>query len=239
LRITIPNIRYGIQHPLRALRYLRFRDVISYVEIDRHLPCNPVVLEAGAHDGTNTIEMAQFWPGATVHAFEPVPATFSKLRDKCIRFADRVTCWNLGLGPSSARLDLHVSGGEHSGTQSSSFLPPTKVQAREFEFVKFTEKVEVEVVSIDDWAGSNRIEKIDFLWLDMQGFELEALGGAENTLKFVAAIHIEVSHLPLYEGAPLYHDVKAWMQQRGFRPVCEATFRVGGNVLFVRSDSVL
>jgi hypothetical protein len=58
--------------------------------------------------------------------------------------------------------------------------------------------------------------------------------GGEGLLSRVNAIHMEVANIPLYEGAPLYPEVKRWMKKRGFAPVIEAVFRVGGNVLFTR-----
>ncbi len=75
---------------------------------------------------------------------------------------------------------------------------------------------------------------IDFMWLDMQGYELQALAGAGGLLQGVSAIHMEVSNVQLYQGAPLYPEVQARMAAWGFVPVIEAFFRVAGNVLFVR-----
>jgi len=39
-----------------------------------YLPANPVIIEAGAFNGSDTIKLAKKWPQATIHAFEPVPA---------------------------------------------------------------------------------------------------------------------------------------------------------------------
>ena len=46
--------------------------------IAQFLPENPVILEAGAHVGTDTVEMVNLWPKCTVYAFEPVPELFDK-----------------------------------------------------------------------------------------------------------------------------------------------------------------
>jgi hypothetical protein len=110
MRITPANIRHAIAHPFRAIRYLCHRDVIAYSTIARYLPPNPVIVEAGAHDGTNTIEMAEFWPGATLHAFEPLPAAADVVDGKIRRFGSRVHCHRLGLGPCNGSIEMHVSG---------------------------------------------------------------------------------------------------------------------------------
>ncbi|WP_146080000.1 FkbM family methyltransferase, partial [Brachyspira murdochii] len=38
-------------------------------------------------------------------------------------------------------------------------------------------------ISIDDFIKKNNIEKIDFIKLDIEGAELDALNGAINTIK--------------------------------------------------------
>jgi len=78
------------------------------------------------------------------------------------------------------------------------------------------------------------VPKVDFMWLDMQGYEIEALAAAPRLLSTVSAIHMEVCNVQLYDGAPLYPEVKRRMASWGFVPTIEAFFRVSGNVLFLR-----
>ena len=60
--------------PRRALRVAQF--------IKNYLPEKPVIFEAGSYDGSDTEVFAKFWPGSTVHAFEPVPEIFKALKRK-------------------------------------------------------------------------------------------------------------------------------------------------------------
>ena len=81
MRVNLPNLSYEFAHPIRTQRYLRHRDTVAYSDIGRFIPADPVVVEAGAHDGTNTFEMAEFWPIATIHTFEPVPSAAAAVVD--------------------------------------------------------------------------------------------------------------------------------------------------------------
>jgi FkbM family methyltransferase len=56
----------------------------------------------------------------------------------------------------------------------------------------------------------------DFLKLDIQGAELDALMGAEAKLAATLAIECEVEFVPLYKNQPLFGDVQSWLAQRGF-----------------------
>jgi len=58
MRINLPNIAYALRHPVRAARYVLHRDKIAYDVVARYLPADPVIVEAGAHDGTSTVGRA-------------------------------------------------------------------------------------------------------------------------------------------------------------------------------------
>jgi len=238
MRVNGQHLLYACLHPVRALRYLRHRDRIPYHDIARFLPKKPVIVEAGAHDGTNTIEMADFWPGATIHAFEPVPFAAAAVSERIRPYGGRVQCHAMGLGPYDGTIDMHVSGdGSSHSCQSSSMLAPAEAHLREFPEIRFGLTRAVPVVKLDSWAELNGIDRIDFIWFDMQGYELQALEGARRLLPMTSAIQLEISNVSLYEGAPLYPEVKARMAAWGFRPAVEAFFRVSGNVRFVRSTA--
>lgn len=54
------------------------------------------------------------------------------------------------------------------------------------------------------------------LKVDTQGSELMVLKGAEQSLQSVLLAEIEVSFFQRYVGQPVFADIEAWMQQRGF-----------------------
>ena len=183
MRINSPNLAYAIAHPVRAIRYLLHRDKIPYHRIARYLPENPVIVEAGAHDGATTVEMARFWPLAAIHAFEPIPSAAAEVRRKIDKFGSRIQCHQLALGEREAVVFMHVSGDGSAGScQSSSILAPTTAQTREFPSIQFRNTERVTAVPLDSWAEANGLTQVDFMWLGMQGYELAALAGARQLL---------------------------------------------------------
>ncbi len=86
-----------------------------------------------------------------------------------------------------------------------------------------------------------------FIKLDVQGFEIEVLRGAERILANTEVAQLEVSLLPYNQGAPLLAEVVAFMQTRGFvaYDVCGFYRRESDgalfmlDLLFVREDSAL
>lgn len=193
--------------------------------IRHHLPENPVVIEAGAHNGRDTVELAGW--GGHVHAFEPVPEIYSRLKART-RNHRNISCYPLALGTADTVQDLYVSSGLSDG--SSSLLEPAD-HLKIFPKVYFAEKIPVRTVTLDSFIRARVIEP-DFLWLDLQGMELPVLQHGTSALKTVSAIYTEVSEDELYRGNTRYDELKDWLYDKGFCPVPVDASR--SNVLFVR-----
>jgi FkbM family methyltransferase len=90
-------------------------------------------------------------------------------------------------------------------------------------------------------------DKIDFLKLDIQGFELRGLESAHKTLPRTAVIHCETEFRQIYEGQPLFPQVHEFLINHGFifvdlyQPV-NLSMNVpsgrGGKGMLIFSDSV-
>jgi len=60
------------------------------------------------------------------------------------------------------------------------------------------------------------IDAPGLLKLDTQGYELEVLKGAARILQDFEAVLLEIALIEINEGAPLLHDVVAFMKSNGF-----------------------
>jgi len=209
------------------------RGIIAKSEIYKYLPKQATVIEAGAHKGYDTIELARHFPDGKIFAFEPVPALFEELNYNTRSF-ENIQLFKFALSDRSGKAKMFISSGASTG--SSSLLPP-KDHLVDHPDVLFKEEITVDCITIDEWAEKEHLEKIDFLWLDLQGHELNVLKAATNILKTVIVIYTEINLKEVYEGAPLYHELRQWLECQGFKTQKEAIpWKDGGNVLFIRKQ---
>ena len=81
--------------------------------------------------------------------------------------------------------------------------------SRRFETVK---TVSLETATIDTLIK----QEIDFIKLDIQGAELDALEGSQEVLKSVLGIESEVEFMEMYKSQPLFSNVNEFLLKQGF-----------------------
>jgi Methyltransferase FkbM domain len=106
------------------------------------------------------------------------------------------------------------------GTSYSSFFQPTEVAVKPRIVTKnVVERVErVMVRRLDDVVADGLLLAPGGVWLkvDTQGWDLEVLRGAAQTLRSISALQIELSVIPIYQGMPDYLTVLRELRQLGF-----------------------
>lgn len=234
------RLSFAFRRPDLALRRVRGLPAseIHLDEIKAFVPAPSVILEAGAFDGTDTIRMAQTWPNALIHSFEPFPPIFAKL-EEVTQDLTNVKRWPLALSNRTGQEEMFISlrpgdgSREPSWSESSSLRSP-KEHLVVSPTVEFPERLLVNTTTLDQWASESNISRVDFAWLDLQGVELDVLQASPQLLSSIKAVHMEISRKELYEGQPVYPEVIEWMRGVGFELAIDRVSVHWGNALFVR-----
>jgi FkbM family methyltransferase len=184
-----------------------------YFFVKKFLPADPIILEAGAHMGFDTIGLSRIWPKAKILAIEPVPNVYEDLVKRVGKLSN-VKTLQLALGEKNGVAEMFVSSGD--STASSSILAPT-IHLEMFPSVNFNHKIEVPITRLDDLAAHHEIPAIDLMWLDMQGYEPQALEGAGNCLSGVSVIYTELCKSELYAGMMTQNHFIQFLEQNGFK----------------------
>lgn len=113
-------------------------------------------------------------------------------------------------------------GGRHTfhinnDDATSSLLPLNEVLTRELvdlSHLRVARSVDVATSRLDDVLTDGA--GVDFLKLDIQGFELPALLNAPDVLRRTNVIHCEVSFMPIYAGQALFSEIETLLRAAGF-----------------------
>jgi FkbM family methyltransferase len=133
-----------------------------------------VALDIGTNLGLVMLQLAaQVGPSGRVHAFEPNPAMLAFLDATLARNADLpVTLHRVALGRDEAMLPLSVPA-VNAGAASFVDNGGRAVAYR----------VDVPVRRLDAFAAEHGIDRVDFIKIDVEGFEAEVLQGGRDLIR--------------------------------------------------------
>lgn len=135
------------------------------------VPQDAVCLDIGANIGLTAAALAA--QARQVHSFEPSPSVYSFLeRTLAANNANNVVKNRLAVGRDKGELRFF----DDANSASASHLISDQTLARDAE-------VRVPVTTIDAYAKENDLARIDFIKIDIEGFEIDALKGGESTIR--------------------------------------------------------
>ena len=172
-----------------------------------------VVVDVGARYG-----FAQAWTGlgdrCMTYGFEPDEEECTRLTEQH-RSQPQMKFVPFALGAKRGLATLYLT----VDRKGCSVYPPAPDAVNRHPGLitgKLDSTTIIDMITLDEWRAMEGVAKVDVIKVDTQGSELDVLMGAEETLKGVRAIDVEVEFNELYEGIPLFGDVDRYLRSQGF-----------------------
>lgn len=137
-----------------------------------------IFLDIGANIGNHTVFFSKVCKAEKVYSYEPVLSTFKILKKnvKINRLSDIVSTFNFALGESAGRASINQYKTSNIGGTS----------------IRASENGEIEVYSLDELEFNEDV--IDFVKIDVEGFEYHVLNGGIGFLKrYKPLLFIEIA----------------------------------------------
>jgi hypothetical protein len=141
------------------------------------------------------------------------------------------------LGSAPGDLTINVA----KESTLTSFLPPRKDVAGLWKDDSVSHYEIVPVRTLDDVLSEAKIDCRNeqvYLKLDTQGFDLEVLKGATNSIENIIALQTEASIQPIYEGMPSYRDTLDTLDKLGYEISGIFPVNYDSNLRLIESDCV-
>jgi FkbM family methyltransferase len=173
----------------------------------RGLNCN-TILDIGANHANWSRMAKKIYPDANFCLIEPQIEMKVELDKFCSEF-DNSIYFLAGAGAKKDILTLTI----WDDLAGSSFLPKPNDNLKDI-----GKQREIEIIAIDDLLHSSKLNNPELIKLDIQGFELEALKGAEKTFGYTEVYLLEVSLFSFSDvpGVPILSDVINFMLERDY-----------------------
>lgn len=183
--------RNGIQYKLDISDYMEhaiYFNITDMVDFDRRflyslIKPDFICFDIGANIGETTLNFAKLAPEGRIYSFEPVPFLFERLKINTeLNPFKNIELYNIALSDREEELFF-----ENPSNNNSSGISLNKESSGTSTLVHST--------TVDLFVSKNNINKIDFIKIDVEGFENYVINGAENTLlKHTPLLMIEIDN---------------------------------------------
>ena len=187
------NLQVDTSYPMESSIWLSgVYEVVTTQFLKEFIREGDVFLDIGANCGAGTLVAASLIGKGKVYAFEPGPKVRSRLQgniDLNPHLKDIVTIIPNGLGLNKEQVFYN----EDPNYRGNGSLYENK-------------GIPVEIISLDEWVAREKLEKVDFIKIDVEGMEYDVLVGGKTVLStYQPMIYFET--LPIFYETTL-HNIK-------------------------------
>jgi len=198
-----------------------------------------VIFDVGACHALESVELAKKYPNAKVYTFEANPVSYNVCLENTKGY-DSISVINEAVNDYDGTCKFYPMDKDKTvttwedGNQGASSLYRANGA---YDFIEKYVQYEIEVpcTRLDTFCQKNSIDKIDIIWMDLQGAELKALQSMGEILDTVQIIHTELEVNPMYDGQCLFSDVNNFLTNNGFDLEWgDTNVQFGTDFIFVR-----
>ena len=180
-----------------------------------------VVIDVGANVGNYAEEVLNYNSDVDLYAFEPHPKTFLTLEEKAKKIGFKTI--NKGCANTIGKLKFYDYA-NNDGSEHATLLEGVFTDL----YNNKTIVHEVEVTTLDSFIEENKIESIDLLKIDTEGFEYSVISGCLQSIKSnrIKAIHFEFNTMNIISKVFMKDFIKILPQYSFYRVLPNGLLKV-------------
>lgn len=196
---------YSIPQGLPPISYSEITDALLQECLGKS---DPTILEIGCNDGGQTLWFLEIFENARIYCFEPDPRAIVRFNER-VGQRPNVKLFEIALSDQDGNIPFFQSDGYRDdrmeidmpkGWDLSGSIRQPKDHLQLYPWVTFGQCITVMTTTLDTWCAQNNIKDIDFIWMDVQGAEIDVINGGMNALNRTHFIYMEYSDMEMYEG---------------------------------------
>ena len=183
----------------------------------------PLIMDVGANKGQSIKRFKDLFDNPIIHSFEPIKEEFEKIRDK-YNSDKNIFLNNYALGEKKTEKEFNITkktgnSSFHNVTQGTKWLKARSKEYKTTEDGYIQEKRNIKIDSLENYFLKNKLDKIDLLKIDTQGYEDKILEGSLNLIKNnkIDAVLTEIMFDDVYEKYFSFSDLEKYLVPFNFR----------------------
>ena len=213
-----------IRKSLNFIDYFQQKKIIKFFK--KNLNENIVLFDVGSHYGETIDLFSKKFELEQFHCFEASPINFKILKKNIenLNLKNEYYLNNIGLS-----YDDYEGFINHTDETSSSTIHDfnfnSKYLKRKLKILniksdkKFYKKIPIKLTNLDNYITSKKINKIDVLKIDTEGFEFNIIKGITQNYKIIKFIYFEHHYDDMIKKNYKFSNINMMLKSFGFQKV--------------------
>ena len=159
---------------------------------------DPIIFDVGSHKGKLAKLMYDLYKNAVIYCFEPNKS----MNDDLKKIGNNIKVYNCALGEKNEKKQILINKIDLTNTLSKINENSLYLKIKNFILAKSKKDnvyETIQVISLENFCIEKKIKDIDFLKLDVEGYEYNVLLGAKNIIKNVKFVMLEIQKNNMYQ----------------------------------------
>ncbi len=228
-------------HKKKILKFLKQKKLYYF----------PTIFDVGAHKGESIFFFLSNFKVDKIISFEASPMNFVFLKKKEKNFRQRfkdtkIVLENIGLGSDKKKVILNQFRESSSSTineidKESTYFKKKFKLLNFFDREKISSPIEIDIESLNNYMKVNKIETIDFLKIDTEGYEYEILLGLKDKLRGVKLLMFEHHYDNMIKKNYTFKNMYELLSNNNFKIIFKAKmpFRKTFEYIFMNKVNII
>lgn len=216
---------YKLKGIKNTVKHNDFDAIIKFIFDNLKKKNHLIFFDIGANVGQSISRFLNYNKKVKIHSFEPTPELHKIIKTKYAHQIEngKIIINNFALGDSNKEMNFF----SFEYNQINSFLPLEKNSKFEIsrmiaankKGLDFEKIIKVKMTKLDDYCKLNKINEIDYIKVDTQGFEPEVLKGAHYMLSTqkIKILEIELILGFAYQKNLDFFDIEKYLSPLGYK----------------------
>ena len=220
-----------------ALKFLGIFDLIHKKKMVFFLKKNKfinfkIVFDVGAHEGETIKLCLDHFNIEKIYSFEPSHFSFKNLKKRVDKIKNKkikteIIIENIALGAENKNIKI-----KHMNESSSSTINELNIESKYYKKKKkllfnlknqnLFNEISAQQKNLDEYISQKKIQKLDFLKIDTEGYEFEVLSGVKKNIKNINLILFEHHYHDMIKKNYKFSDVHDLLNKNNFRQIYKA-----------------
>ena len=205
-----------------------------------------IIIDVGSHYGETVKLFCKNFKVKKVHCFEASPNNYEILSKNIKRAGLNDFCSLNMLALGSSNMESYIKHTKESSSSSiNDFNTKSKYFKRKLKILnisnthQYYKKIPIKIIVLDDYIKEKKLQNIDLLKIDTEGFEFHVIQGLKKNYNIIKFIYFEHHYDDMIKKNYKFKDINQLLIKYGFKKIYKSKMYFRKSFEYIYENTII